>query len=331
MLPIFFLATLAWILAMTYHHKCHAMVTDRDRLGLKFVGVFIVSFLVGVTGMYLLSRAAAPVEVTPPAPVSPGESGMRLVVPSEKGLSVLQWTFIGAFTLIFYSTFITLLRRGILHLSGNKVEKALGWSLVSAIVIWGLFLVKVAWNPVLVGNLLLFLIILPAFELSLLIRKSGFLGLFGLIMVLDVFLVWAFNDISPDAAINPIQAVGDNWYVSIFRSKFMHHFPWPVGFRWDGRMLGNGDVFFICLTVMYLKRVWSARAAIVAGLLVTAPLLAIPYVSQLTGITAWPYTIFIAPFALVMALLAPKNVITIPEAWKNLDGEIGVIGRPNKS
>ncbi len=325
MVPIFLLATLAWILALVYYQKCNGLVPIKDEWGWKFVARFFLGFSIGIVVMYLISRNPTPVLSAPKV-----ESGsVPLII---AGLTLPQWAVIVVFACLFYGTFVFLLIRSIKYLSGSRKKLAQILSFLGACIVSSLFTAKVMWNPPIVGNILIFLIILPVLEFAIRLKKSAFIGIFSIIMLLDIFLVWAFNSTPAVAAINPLQVSDGNWYISIFKSKFMQHFPWPIGFRWDGRLLGNGDVFFICLTTMYLKRVWNTRAAILAGVLVTAPLLVLPYVSEALGIYFWPYTIFIAPVALIMAALAPKRAhIAIPQDWQDLDGDIEVIGRPPKS
>ncbi len=92
-------------------------------------------------------------------------------------------------------------------------------------------------------------------------------------------------------------------------------------------MLGNGDVFFLCLTVMYGKRIWSTKAAVIAGTIATLPVLLLPYAFYILKAPpmAWPYTIFIAPVALFIGIFAPRP-IKVPEEWQTDDGP-EVIGR----
>ena len=102
-----------------------------------------------------------------------------------------------------------------------------------------------------------------------------------------------------------VSGQSQSWYVEMFHSEFMKHFPFPIGFRWDNHLLGNGDIFFMCLTAMYTKRVWNRTGAVIAGVLMTLPLVLLPLAVYILSAPplAWPYTIFIAPVALTVAIL----------------------------
>lgn len=129
-------------------------------------------------------------------------------------------------------------------------------------------------------------------------RRSGILTIFSLIMLLDIYLVW----LSGQAA----SSDGKNWYVAMIQSDLMQNWPIPIAF-FDGRhMLGGGDMGFIAIGLVFIYREFGKGTAILFALLSTLPLLLLPSIRELLDLPqmAWPYTIFIAPWAILLCLVS---------------------------
>ncbi len=200
------------------------------------------------------------------------------------------------------------------------------WGLVLAILI----VFQLAAKNVITNNLFAFTVAFIAVDFAVRLRRSSLFLIMLFIALMDVWMVW----LSGSAAItdNPEKA---SFLIKLIRSDFMQHFPYPLGIFWDGRMLGCGDLFFGGIVVAFAARTMSVKAAVIAGLLMYAPLLALPYLHAWLhlGQIAWPYTIFIAPVGMAVAAMSGAvRVLRIPEEWKKLGDDNGpeVIGNPNK-
>lgn len=90
----------------------------------------------------------------------------------------------------------------------------------------------------------------------------------------------------------------------------MQAFPFPLGFQWGGRLIGNGDIFFTCFLVAFARRLYSLKAAVWCGVLATLPLILLPFAFYIlkTPPLAWPYTIFIAPWALILTIFFKPKI-----------------------
>lgn len=143
---------------------------------------------------------------------------------------------------------------------------------------------------------LLFTLIMA--QVAYLFRRSGLLTIFSLIILLDLYLVWVSqNGISSDKG---------NWYIRMIQSELMRHWPVPIAFRVDGHLIGGGDIFFMSIAIIHARRLFNTAVAIGLGVLMTAPLLVITYLYQVwpNMPKAWPYTIFIAPWAILLVLIS---------------------------
>ncbi len=130
-------------------------------------------------------------------------------------------------------------------------------------------------------------------------RRSGALTLFSLVMLLDVYLVW----MSGVAAETPEKK---NWYIAMIQSDLMNSWPVPLGF-FDGKhMLGGGDMGFIAIGLVFAYRTFGRGAAVLFAIFSTTPLLLLPLVKEWLALPsmAWPYTIFIAPWAILLCLIS---------------------------
>jgi len=131
-------------------------------------------------------------------------------------------------------------------------------------------------------------------------RRSGVLTIFSLIMILDVYLVWI------SGAPSPASLEKKNWYISMFESDLMKNWPIPIGIFDGNHMLGGGDMGFIAIGLVFAYRVFGRVAAVIFSLLSTTPLLLLPLIKEWLDLPsmAWPYTIFIAPWAILLCLLS---------------------------
>lgn len=231
-------------------------------------------------------------------------------VPIAYGLSYGQILFIGILGTLLFLGFSGMLAQVLLYLLKGR-KQAL--SVLPSLILGPLLIMKMLYNPTIVGNILVFLVLLISLNFATRLTKSAFISIFIVIILLDIYLVWCTSVTAsalPSSRAEVADELDAGWYIAMFRSNFMQHFPFPVGFRFADHLLGNGDIFFMGVTVMYAMRVWSMRAAVTAGVLMTLPLLLLPFAHLVlkTPPMAWPYTIFIAPVALCIAIFAPKNL-----------------------
>lgn len=282
MIAITLLTTLAWIVALFYYRLGHSSKDQyKNTWGWKIVVLVLCQFAVGLLLFRFLSGVDAP------ADSSEGDA------PSH-GLSVTQYLVIGVLAFLMFFVFeaeiVTRLSRF--------------WRFFARLIICGLMYNQVLIHNVVLSNILVLFVVVIALEFSVRFTKPAFMALLGAIMLADICVVWM-------AASAPATAVGQSWYVKMFHSEFMNHFPFPIGFRWGNHLLGNGDIFFMTMTVMYARRVWSLKAAVIAGVIMTLPILLLPLAVHVLSAPplTWPYTIFIAPVALILAALRKDDRI----------------------
>lgn len=290
MLGLFFLATLAWILALIYYRFASISKEKfQNTLGLKFIAFFFGSFIL----MILLLKFVTGLNSSQAAENSDSPSG--------GGLSLLQWIFIISLSCLLWNGLFgeisTQLKRWLMNFPRWQAVSRLTLAILIALLI----LQQIFWDNHFLNNIFLFTVIVIVIEFAMRLKRGAFALMFGLIMLLDIYLVWITSGSGQGSKVS--------WYVSMFQSEFMQYFPFPIGFRWGNRLLGNGDVAFMCITVMYTRRVWGLVPAVVAGVVTTLPLLLLPFAVQLLGVSppAWPYTIFIAPVALFIAIFAKEK------------------------
>jgi hypothetical protein len=132
--------------------------------------------------------------------------------------------------------------------------------------------------------------------IAFLFKRSGILVVFSLIMILDIYLVWN----SGQSALSP----GKNWYIAMIQSDLMRHWPVPLALVTQTRMLGLGDVCFTIFGMIFAYREFNKLTAIAFTILATAPILLLPLAHQYFPDlpSFFPYTIFIAPWALLLVL-----------------------------
>lgn len=293
MFGIFALATLAWILALVYYpYIPPSKERWKDIIGLKLAVILVLAATLEIFFISYISTLNAQ-----------HNSGDYQNTQSSITLSSIQWLVIGflacsIFTFIFYELFLQVRIR-----LKNYPKLRIVSIVLSATILAALILIKVFRNNTTINNLFLFLIVLLMANFAVVLKRSAFGLLFGAIMLLDIYLVWMAGKPSDDA-----EGSGASWYVAMSGSLFVQHLPFPIYFKSGGYILGNGDVGFTCLLVMYAKRIWGTWPAIISGVVATIPLLILPYAEQIFSIStpAWPYTIFIAPVALFIAIFAPR-------------------------
>lgn len=294
MFGIFALAMLAWILALVYYpYIPPSKERWKDIIGLKLAVILVIAAVLEIFLFGYLSTLNAR-----------HHSGSCQNPQSATGLSLVQWLVIGflaclIFTFIFYELFLQARIR-----LKNYPKLCIVSIVLSATILAALILIKVFRDNTTINNLFLFLIVLLMANFAVVLKRSAFGLLFGAIMILDIYLVWMAGNPGDDA-----EGSGASWYVAMSGSLFAQHLPFPLYFKSGGYILGNGDVGFTCLLVMYARRIWGILPAVISGIIATFPLLILPYAFQIFGIStpAWPYTIFIAPVALFIAVFAPRK------------------------
>lgn len=307
------MASLAWLLGIFYYTKTrHLKEPVLEQWNAKVVLYFVLILVVSVLVFYGFSTLA---------PKRPPDDAAK----AATGLVLVQWVVIWVLAAFLF--------RAIMNELKSLLKRRAAF-FGAAFILGFLLGMKILYNQVFFANLMLIgLMCVLTMEFAVRLKRSGFITFFALIAVVDICLVWLTSNVGNVGSISGHSgtATTGNWYMRMFQSEFMQHFPFPLGLRWEGRMLGNGDVFFLCLTAMYAKRVWSTRAAIIAGLLATLPIILIPLAIYIfkTPPIAWPYTIFIAPVALFIGIFHPQ-IIELPDYWKNEDGSDS-LGRYPKS
>lgn len=294
MFGLFALATLAWILALIYYkHIPPQKERYRDIIGLRLAVILVIGAVLEIFLFRYLSTLNA-------RDHSEGYQNPQ----SATGLSSVQWLVIAflacaIFSFLFYELFLQIRIR-----LRNYPKLRIISIVLSVAFLVALISIKIFRSNTFINNLFLFFIVLIIANFSVVLKRSAFGMLFGAIMLLDIYLVWMASE--------PSGAGGDSgasWYVVMSGSLFMQYLPFPLYFKSGGYILGNGDVGFTCLLVMYAKKIWGTWAAIISGVVATIPLLILPYAEQIFSIStpAWPYTIFIAPVALFIAVFAPRK------------------------
>jgi len=284
------LATLAWVLALVYYNRCHPLhEQEKNTIGFKYACQILVQFALMIYLFRLLSGSGDD---------NPDSSNAA----AANVLSPIQWGIIALLGLLLWIAFAAeSFKISDFFLKNHQTARiTVRGSLI--IILTALMLTKIFTDLYVFHNILLFFAVTIALVFAVSLTRVGAITLFLAIMLLDIYLVWMANSAPGDDS-------KTSWYVSMIMSPFMQHFPFPLGFRWEHRLLGNGDIFFMCLTVMYAKRVWSNTAAVIAGILVTLPLLLLPLASYVLSSPppAWPYTIFISPIALFIAIYRKAN------------------------
>lgn len=292
MIAIALLTTLAWIVALFYYRLGHSSKDAyKNTWGWKIVALVLLQFAIGLLVFRFLSKVDLP-------SVSPEDGA-----PTGK-LSDIQWFIIAALSVFIWIVLKTEIADVLSRFWKKSTYWEFGARFLVAFTLTTLILNQVFIHNVILNNLFVLFIVVLALEFSIRFTKPAFMALLGAIMLADIYFVWM-------AASATATAVGQSWYVKMFHSEFMNHFPFPIGFRWGGHLLGNGDIFFMTMTVMYARRVWNLKAAVVAGIAMTLPILLLPLAAHLLSAPplTWPYTIFIAPVALILAALRKDDRI----------------------
>lgn len=289
------LLALSWILALIYFRFQQRFSNSLpDSVGARqiFIAVLYLAGFIFFLG-FLSGALSDPVSAAPKP--DPGNSG-----------STWQWLLpVGVLGILLWQAFLALIRPAFCYLfdSSNPILFWFVWFPI-AVALGLLISLQIAGPGDLLNNFFMLFVVLLVADIATRLSRGGLLTLFSLIMLLDIYLVWMGM-----APATEKSSGGESWYIAMIKSDLMQHWPFPLGFRWNGRILGNGDIFLTGVAVVYALRVWRLAAAVVAGLLMTAPLIALPYLYKIWPDlpTAWPYTIFIAPVAILIALLAPRR------------------------
>ncbi|GEM_PF-2286037 len=152
-------------------------------------------------------------------------------------------------------------------------------------------------DTLLVNNLFLIvffsIVVVP---MGFMFRRSGVLTVFSLIMLLDIYLVWMSGGEASSGK--------QNWYITMVQSDLMKKWPVPTCIVSNSRVLGGGDMAFIAFGMIFASRAFNYKIAALFALISTLPLLFLPHIkaSLNLSIAAWPYTIFIAPWAIFLCL-----------------------------
>lgn len=295
MIGLFVLATLAWILSLVYYKFA---AEPKEKFQNTFTLKHVVFLLLGFVGMILFLKFITGLTVSQDLTASPTDKQ------NPTGPTLFQWVFIWFLAFLLTTALFGELSLQIKRWLRNYPVWQIAVKIFTGALIGFLIFQQIFSENHFLNNVFLFFVVIVIIELAVRLKRSAFALLFGAIMLLDIYLVWMAASVPREGG-----GSGISWYVSMFQSDFMKYFPFPIGFRWGDRLLGNGDVAFMCITVMYARRVWGIVPAVVAGLVATLPLLLLPFAVQLLGVSppAWPYTIFIAPVALLIAIFAPHK------------------------
>lgn len=300
MAGIAFLVILTWSLALFYYRYFKPSPgLKADSFCVRHVGFFIIQFLLVIFLFKFISEGfAQPTGSAAPSDPSSGLPGSNRLV---------GFGFLALLALVLWGVFVREISRFIFQFGNFSLNARLIIKVVIGFLVMAMIVAQMFSRNQILNNVYMFFVIFLVAELAFVLSRSAFAALFGAIMLADIYLVWLAVG-SGDS-----DGVKVSWYVKMFYSDFMRHFPFPLGFRWGERMLGNGDILFMCLAVVYTKRLLSLRAAIAAGLIMTVPLLLLPLVYKLFSRVpiAWPYTIFIAPVALAVVLIAWRRSVKV--------------------
>ena len=294
-------AVASWVLALVYHHYSKDMkaMIPKNSLGLKEVIRFVAQFAVMIFIIGLISGALSfsdnPKSNDPTLPAAPLWPHWSISLPIAI-LAFLVWTL-----------FTAELNKFICHLLNGKnslLETPI--LLISNLLILFLIGIQVISPNKITNNIFMFFVALMVVPFAMALKRSGVLSLFSLLMLLDVYLVWMAS-----VGTGSGEANKQSWYITMIDSELMRHWPFPIGFIWGQHIIGNGDIFFMGIGAVYAKQVSGNRAAILSGIAMTAPILLLGWVKEIwpNMPSAWPYTIFIAPIAILVALLSKKSNI----------------------
>lgn len=289
--------TIAWLCALVYSRYWHKLIGSKnpekyaiDSYGAGRTLLFVAWMVVIIFGLGYLSGAMS------------GNSGSgNGQEPTSK--PVTEWPSLGlVIPLALIGMMIYwILMSEIINIAMTMKSRPLAHALVSgscfafmALIIMQMF----KWNQWANNVYMVFLFTLIMAQAAYLFRRSGLLTIFSLIMLLDLYLVWVSQ--------NGISSEKGNWYVGMIQSPMMQHWPAPIAFRVDGHLIGGGDIFFMSIAVIHARRLFNTIVALGLGIVMTVPLLIITYLYQIwpNMPKAWPYTIFIAPWAILLVLIS---------------------------
>lgn len=289
-----FWAVICWFGGMIYSGYWYELIGLKDpklhgieTYGPRQVLVLVATIFGMILLMAFLSGSFESGTSSPERPLSPGDSQINwpqwvLVL----GLGLMMWRFLNQQAALFISKII------------EKKWTAFIAGLLSELVFGVLVGLQIFYDYALTNNVFLALLFLIFVPMAFIFRRSGLLTVFLLIMALDLCLVWFSGD--------GLSQKGGNWYVRTMTSDLMNYWPVPLALRVGPRMLGGGDIFFMTLVVVYAKKTFGKRIAVMAGLATTLPLLILPwaYVIWPSLPAFWPYTIFIAPWGILLILIS---------------------------
>lgn len=291
MIGLAILTAVSWLVALWYskHYRRLGLNERENTIGPGYV-LFMLVFLAGF--IFFLGFVTG---VSSPQPED--ASGPKTPSPTEKFFS---GSLIFFFAALLWMVIVVGLEKFFQPLMKNSSLFPVVAYAIPVIVAF-LILSQIFFQNAAMNNIFMLFLPVLAVEFATRLKRSALLTLFSLLALLDVYLVWLAN-----APVGGGAGSGGSWYIALFKSDLMRHWPFPLGFRWGDHLIGNGDIFFMSVVVAYAYRALPFKWAILSGVTMTLPLLLIPIAMSIfpSMPKAWPYTIFIAPIGLLMTILA---------------------------
>ena len=291
MLQLAFWATLTLVCSFFYARYWHKLLASKypkkcgiDSYGIGQTFIFLAWLVFIIFLMGFLSGT-----LRPGNPSEVGESASSNTKLSQTTLIILlAWGLLTIFS-VYKSLRIFLLQ-------WQNQTLAIVVGIVSTIALGLLMPMQVLDRQEWANNVYMILIFITLSPIAFASKRSGLLIIFSFIILLDIYLVWISQ--------RGIATTQGNWYVSMISSNLIQHLPLPIAFYAGDHLIGGGDIFFMTLVIIFIQRFLNGKLAILMGALMILPMIILPALrSWLPNLPhAWPYTIFIAPWGILLVL-----------------------------